>query len=63
MKVVDAGAATNNVTNYKMAVTQLAMTTMRNAIGSMELDECFQNRDAINSHILHRCLKQHNHGV
>lgn len=52
MKVIDAGAATNNVTNYKMAVTQLAMTTMRNAIGSMELDECFQNRDAINSHIL-----------
>ena len=52
MKVVDAGAATNNVSNYKMAVTQLAMTTMRNAIGSMELDECFQNRDAINSHIL-----------
>ena len=52
MKVVDAGAATNNVTNYKMAVTQLAMTTMRNAIGSMELDECFQNRDVINNHIL-----------
>jgi len=52
MKVIDAGAATNNVTNYKMAVTQLAMTTMRNAIGSMELDECFQNRDAINNHIL-----------
>lgn len=53
MKVIDAGAATNNVTDYKMAVTQLAMTTMRNAIGSMELDECFQNRDIINSHILH----------
>lgn len=52
MKVIDAGAATNNVTDYKMAVTQLAMTTMRNAIGSMELDECFQNRDVINSHIL-----------
>lgn len=52
MKVVDAGAATNNVTDYKLAVIQLAMTTMRNAIGSMELDECFQNRDVINSHIL-----------
>ena len=52
MKVTDAGAATNNVTDYKMAVTQLAMTTMRNAIGSMELDECFQSRDAINSIIL-----------
>ena len=48
MKVVDAAAATNNVTDYKLAVTQLAMTTMRNAIGSMELDECFQNRDTIN---------------
>ena len=52
MKVTDAGAATNNVTNYKLSVTQLAMTTMRNAIGSMELDECFQNRDTINAQIL-----------
>lgn len=52
MKVVDAGAATNNITDYKLAVIQLAMTTMRNAIGSMELDECFQNRDTINAHIL-----------
>ena len=52
MKVTDAGAATNNVTDYKMAVIQLAMTTMRNAIGSMELDECFQSRDVINARIL-----------
>jgi regulator of protease activity HflC (stomatin/prohibitin superfamily) len=52
MKVTDAAAATNNITDYKMSVTQLAMTTMRNAIGSMELDECFQNRDTINAQIL-----------
>ena len=52
MKVIDAAAATNNVTDYKIAVVQLAMTTMRNAIGSLELDECFQNRDAINAQIL-----------
>jgi len=52
MKVTDASAATNNITDYKLAVTQLAMTTMRNAIGSMELDDCFQNRDAINAQIL-----------
>jgi len=52
MKVTDAAAATNNITNYKRSVMQLAMTTMRNAIGSMELDECFQNRDVINSSIL-----------
>ena len=35
MKVTDAAAATNNITNYKISVVQLAMTTMRNAIGSM----------------------------
>ncbi len=52
MKVTDASAATNNVTDYKLAVMQLAMTTMRNAIGSMELDECFQSRDLINANIL-----------
>jgi len=52
MKVTDAAAATNNISDYKLSVTQLAMTTMRNAIGSMELDECFQSRDMINSTIL-----------
>ncbi len=52
MKVTDAAAATNNITDYKMSVIQLAMTSMRNAIGSMELDECFQNRDRINAQIL-----------
>jgi len=52
MKVTDAAAATNNISDYKLSVTQLAMTTMRNAIGSMELDECFQNRDVINAQIL-----------
>ncbi|MFT5808321.1 MAG: regulator of protease activity HflC (stomatin/prohibitin superfamily) [Moritella dasanensis] len=52
MKVTDAAAATNNITDYKLAVVQLATTTMRNAIGSMELDQCFQNRDNINASIL-----------
>jgi len=52
MKVTDAAAATNNVTDYKHAVIQLAMTSMRNAIGSLELDDCFQNRDSINAQIL-----------
>ncbi len=52
LKVTDPAMATNNVTDYKTAVIQLAMTTMRNAIGSMELDDCFQNRDLINAQIL-----------
>jgi regulator of protease activity HflC (stomatin/prohibitin superfamily) len=52
LKVVDAAAAGNNIMDYKLSVIQLAMTTMRNAVGSLELDECFQNRDTINSKIL-----------
>lgn len=51
IKVIDAASATNNITDYKLATTQLAMTSMRNAIGTMELDECFQNRAAINAEI------------
>jgi regulator of protease activity HflC (stomatin/prohibitin superfamily) len=52
MKVTDTGAATNNITDYKMSVIQLATATMRNAIGSIELDEFFQSRDSINATIL-----------
>jgi len=52
MKVTDAAAATNNISDYKTSVVQLAMTTMRNAIGEMELDQCFQSRDTINAKIL-----------
>jgi regulator of protease activity HflC (stomatin/prohibitin superfamily) len=52
IKVTDAAAATNAVTDYKLSVMQLAQTTMRNAIGSMELDDCFQQRDTINASIL-----------
>ncbi len=50
--MVDAAAAGNNIMDYKLSVIQLAMTTMRNAVGSLELDECFQNRDTINAKIL-----------
>ncbi len=49
LKVLVAATATNNITDYRLSVIQLAMTSMRNAIGSLELDECFQNRDAINA--------------
>ena len=52
IKVTDAAKATNNVNDYKLAVTELAQTTMRNAIGSMELDDCFQQRENINAAII-----------
>lgn len=50
-KVLDAASAINNVGNYQAAISQLAMTAMRNTIGSMELDDCFQQRNTINAKI------------
>lgn len=52
IKVSDAAAAVNNIQDYKSAVINLAMTSMRNAIGSTELDDCFQKRDQINAMVL-----------
>ena len=38
--------------NYILAITQLAQTTLRSVIGKMELDRTFEERDAINSTIV-----------
>lgn len=51
MKVIDAEKATFAVDGYKFAATNLAMTNLRAAIGSMELDDCFQKRDEINAKV------------
>ncbi|MDR0666217.1 MAG: paraslipin [Campylobacteraceae bacterium] len=50
--VVDAYKTTYNVTNYQVAVSNLALTTLRSEIGSMTLDEILSNREKINSRIL-----------
>ncbi|MDR0408402.1 MAG: paraslipin [Campylobacteraceae bacterium] len=50
--VVDPYKATYNVTNYQIAVANLALTTLRSEIGSMTLDEILSNREKINSRIL-----------
>lgn len=52
LKVIDAEKATFGVNGYAFAATNLAMTSMRAAIGSMELDGCLQNRDQLNATIL-----------
>lgn len=52
IKVVDAASATNNVTCYKRAVSELAQTTMRSEIGKMELDKTFEERDLLNTNIV-----------
>jgi len=52
MAVIDAYKATYNVTNYQVAVGNLALTTLRSEIGSMSLDEVLSHREKINSRIL-----------
>ena len=50
-KIFDAGKAIIAVENYHYAVSQLAQTTMRNAVGSVSLDELLSERDKISSEI------------
>lgn len=46
-KVFDASKAILEVENFKYAVSQLAQTTMRNAVGSVSLDELLSSREKI----------------
>ena len=46
-KVFDAAKAILEVENFKYAVSQLAQTTMRNAVGSVSLDELLSSREKI----------------
>lgn len=46
-KVSDAAKSIIEVENFYFAVSQLAQTTMRNAVGETTLDELLRNRDEI----------------
>ena len=46
-KVSDAGKAIIEVENFYYAISQLAQTTMRNAVGEVDLDTLLRNRDEI----------------
>ena len=50
-KVFDASKAVLEVENFYFAVGQLAQTTMRNAVGSVSLDELLSERDKISGEI------------
>jgi len=47
-QVTDPRLASYGTSNYVMAITQLAQTTLRSVIGKMELDKTFEERDDIN---------------
>lgn len=49
IKVDDARLATYSVVDYKKAVENLAMTTLRSEIGSLDLDETLSNRERLNA--------------
>ena len=50
-KVFDASKAVLQVENFYFAVGQLAQTTMRNAVGTVSLDELLSERDKISEEI------------
>jgi len=50
-KVTDAAKAFLEVENFIYAMSQLAQTTMRNAVGEVELDELLAQRDKISERI------------
>lgn len=50
-KIFDASKAVLEVENFYYAVSQLAQTTMRNAVGEVSLDELLSERDMISKKI------------
>ena len=51
-QVTDAKLASYGSSNYILAITQLAQTTLRSVIGKMELDKTFEERDDINKRVI-----------
>ena len=49
LKVFDGRMAVYNVEDYKKAISNLAMTTLRSAIGEMRLDSTLSSRDQLNA--------------
>ena len=50
-KIFDAAKAVLEVENFYYAVSQLAQTTMRNAVGSVSLDELLSEREKLSESI------------
>jgi regulator of protease activity HflC (stomatin/prohibitin superfamily) len=52
ISIEDPKAACYGVTNYRYAAMQLAQTTTRSVIGTLELDRTFEEREVINSRVV-----------
>src|SRR5215813_4175396 len=51
-QVTDPMRASYGSSNYVIAITQLAQTTLRSVIGKMELDKTFEEREIINAAVV-----------
>jgi len=51
-QVMDPRLASYGASNYVIAITQLAQTTLRSVVGRMELDKTFEERDQINAAVV-----------
>jgi regulator of protease activity HflC (stomatin/prohibitin superfamily) len=52
-QVTDPMRASYGSSDYIIAITQLAQTTLRSVIGKMELDKTFEEREHINANVVH----------
>ncbi|HHO77102.1 MAG TPA: paraslipin [Deltaproteobacteria bacterium] len=52
MQVIDPKKASYGIDNYRFASSQLAQTTMRSVIGTLDLDKTFEEREKINAEIV-----------
>ena len=53
-QVTDPQRASYGASNYILAITQLAQTTLRSVIGKLELDKTFEEREFINHSVVSR---------
>ena len=51
-QVTDAMRASYGSSNYVLAISQLAQTSLRSVIGKLELDKTFEERDIINAQVV-----------
>lgn len=52
LEIQDAHKAAYGIDNYLRAATQLAQTTLRSAIGKIDLDKTFEEREKINTEVI-----------
>ena len=52
MVVIDSKLSAYGIDNYKLAAMQLAQTSLRSAIGKIDLDKTFEERENINQQVI-----------